>query len=252
MNVARQLAQNEADERAYRQWQRAQRKGWFPIRNDMVRLKDFSNLTVFEKLCLLDIIFRVNRHLNLVKGGKREGPFIEPDARWAKRLRMSVEAFRLARRKIGRAINAKTEKGLSWFTYRPGYRTQGGQVRATEYYDCKFALAARGVQSGALARCVWSHVIERLQRKHLEHADLVACAMLAFFWKIGGGREHGSASIPKGSITPMTGMSNSAFLESIRRLRQVVPGLFWFQEEHKRVDVSDWTGGPDAKTVGVL
>jgi hypothetical protein len=220
-------------------------EGWFPIRGDMVRHAEFAGLTVFEKLCLLDIIHRVHRHLYLAKGGFREGPFIEGDAQWAKRLQMSVEAFRLARRKIGRAINARSEKGLGWFTYTPGYRTQGGVTRRTEYHDCEFAKPARGIQSGAMARYTWFHALENLRKKQLEHADVVVCAMLAYFWKIGGGRENGSAVIPKQCITPTTGMSNSAFLESVGRLHDVMSDLYSFQEGHKYVDVSDWRGGPD-------
>lgn len=109
---------------------------WFPLRGDMMQAEDFLNLSPCEKVVLLDINYRLSEHLSLVRCGLRHSPFIESDAKWAKRLCMSHETFQNARCAVGQPKDKKPKtQGLGWITYTSGYRTPDGELRRTEYHD---------------------------------------------------------------------------------------------------------------------
>ena len=237
--TANSAARNPAD-----QHEESARR-WFPLRADMMQNRDFLNLTICEKLVMLDINYRLAEHLSLVKCDWKTRSFGEADTKWAKRLDMSVEAFRRARRKLGK---------LGWVVFRSGYRTHDGKRWRTEYHDAKYAETGRGIQSGAVYRCVWHGLLAGLKKNQLHHRDPVVAAYVAYFWKILGGREMGSVTIPKAKVASVAGMPAATFKASLERLRSVKlrdkdgsTQLFKFRDRHRYgIELTEWAGGPDA------
>lgn len=135
--------------------------------------------------------------------------------------------------------------GLGWITYTPGYRRQDGSFERTKYHDAEYAKVQRGKPCGALNRDTWRTLIEFLKKRRLDHASLVAVALLSYFWKIIGGREMGSTIIPKAKITA-TGMTSKAFARAITEVTEVLPDLFTVRETHHAFEIAEWKGGPDA------
>lgn len=226
---------------------KARLRHWFPIRCDMVGQNAFPGLSVCEKLVLLDVNYRLHEHFYLVEHGLRQGPFCMTDQKWADRLRMSAETFQNARVKLGRPID-KTPKtpGLGWVVYGSGFRVDGKAV-ATRYHDAVYAKTQSGEMCGALWRQTWADLISDLQRERLGHADLVAFAMVGYWWKVTGGTQHGSVMVPKAEIKKRAGMSKARFNASLGRLRSIAPGLLAFQEEYRHLKISTWKGGPDSR-----
>jgi hypothetical protein len=114
---------------------------WFPLRGDRMQQEAFVRLSPCEKVVLLDINYRLQEHLSLVHREWRYGPYVETDSKWARRLGMSLEAFRRARRKLGK---------MDWVVFTSGFRTRGGKLRRTEYHDACYASATKGFNP---ARC---------------------------------------------------------------------------------------------------
>jgi hypothetical protein len=223
---------------------------WFPVRGDMMQRQEFVRLSVCQKLVLLDINYRLHEHLSLLRREWRRGPFVEADLKWAKRLNMSVEAFRCARRKLGK---------LRWVILTSGYRTREGELRRTQYHEAQYAEVVKGIQSGAMYRRIWQDLLVAMKKGRLRHRDLVVLAYLCFFWKILGGREMGCITIPKAKIGSMARMPAATFKASLEQLAMAelsgdfgsIP-LFQFREKHRYgFEISNWWGGPDVALVGV-
>jgi len=225
-----------------------QRRRWFPVRCDMVEREEFPKLTVCEKLVLLDINYRLHEHFFLVECQSRQGPFFQSDRKWADRLRMSAETFQNARCKIGRPID-KTPKtpGLGWVSYQSGYKMSAGKASPTRYHDAAYATTQDGTMCGALWRQCWADLISALQRNRLNHADLVTFAMIGYWWKVCGGRQHGSIMIPKAEVKNRAGLSKATFEASLADLRAMWPQLLALQVRYRHFEITRWGGGPDAK-----
>jgi hypothetical protein len=81
---------------------------------------------------------------------------------------------------------------------------------------------------------------------------------VCFFWKIVGGREMGSITIPKAKVESMAGMPAATFKASLERLCKVgLPGehgairLFESRDRHRYgFEITRWTGGPDGSRAG--
>ena len=108
-------------------------------------------------------------------------------------------------------------------------------------HDARYAEAVRGIQSGALYRRVWHDLIAALQKNQLRHKDLVVASFVCFFWKLLGGREMRSITVPKIKVEILAGMPAPTFRASLGRLRAVT--LLNFKDKHKYgFEITKWAG----------
>ena len=214
---------------------------WFPIRVDMIEAAEFRALSPCAGVLLLDIGYRLHEHLRSLELGFARKPFAHFDAVWARRLRMSVAAFRKARGKLAR---------LRWIVHTPGHQNRGGaKPTPTMYHDACFARVMPGQRCAPFRRSLWRDLIEHLQREHLEHVDLVVAAVLAYFWRIGGGWSLGRVSVPKALFTA-TGLTIKSLRAATTRLRLVMPNIVQLSISHRSVEFianfgPEWKATPD-------
>lgn len=215
----------------------SKRQQWFPIRVDMIEAAEFRALSPCAGVLLLDIGYRLHAHLGYIGFGYPRKPFAHFDAVWARRLRMSVVAFRKARGKLAH---------LGWIVHTPGHQNRGGaKPTPTMYHDACFARVIPGQLCAPFPRSLWQVLIIHLQREYLEHVDLVVVAVLAYFWRIGGGVSLGRVSVPKALFTA-TGITIKSLRAVTTRLHLVMPYMLQLSISHRSVEfIANF--GPESK-----
>lgn len=97
---------------------------------------------------------------------------------------------------------------------------------------------------------MWHDLIVALQKNQLRHKDLVVACFVCFFWKLLGGREISSITVPKAKVKILTRIPAPTFKASLGRLRAVT--LLNFKDKHKYgFEITKWAGGPDVRQAGV-
>lgn len=211
-------------------------KWFFPLHYQMIQDPAFIALSVFERLVLIDCIEQLGRHSYLVSQGRRQGAFARTDDSWAKRLRMCRDAFRNARRELGR---------LKWLDYSPGYQFPNQLGVATRYHRAEFANTDSGPYVPIL-RTAWAKLIRALQSKELDQYALVTFALAMYLWRICGGAQHGTALIPKLAIREL-GFTLAKFKAGLIALHEFSPELLKYRQLCRAFELSDCTGVWDFK-----
>ena len=203
-------------------------KVWFPIRADMIEAPEFRALSPCAGVLLLDIGYRLHAHLGYTRWDYLPKPFAHFDAVWARRLRMSLVAFRKARGKLAH---------LGWIVHTPGHQNRAGaKPTPTMYHDACFARVMPGQLCAPFPRSLWQVLIIHLQREYLEHVDLVAVAILAYFWRIGGGVNLGRVIVSKARLTA-TGITIKTLRAVTTRLHLVMPHMLQLSISHRFVEL---------------
>lgn len=185
---------------------------WFPLRCDLFSEDEFRSLRYTEAVALLHLQYQIGEHLSLVDRGFRQaGPFVVGDEKQAQVLAMSVQSYRNARKKL---------RQLGWLECRSGYRTEGGDHRATSYFNARYAQTEHGVRCAVMPRATWWGLITSLRAGHLTHQDVTACAFLLYLWKVAGGRTLSHLTVDRCDVRRLTGMRDRAFVMSLKRLQQ--------------------------------